>query len=87
MHKSPIGVESAVLRELLTSFRQKQNIHQSTLAQRLGRHQSYVSKYEIGERRLNFIEVIEICLALNINPHQLLDEYLERINNFPHKIF
>ena len=87
MHKSPIGVESAVLRELLTSFRQKQNIHQSALAQRLGRHQSYVSKYEIGERRLNFIEVIEICSALNINPHQVLDEYLEKINNFPHKFF
>lgn len=40
---------------------------QVELAARLGQHQSFVSKYETGERRLDFLEVREICGALQVS--------------------
>jgi len=48
------------LRELLRDIRQKANLTQHELAVRLGRPQSYISKYEGGERRLDFLEIREI---------------------------
>jgi hypothetical protein len=40
---------------------------QVQLAEMLGRPQSFVSKYERGERRLDFVEVFEIAEALRVS--------------------
>jgi transcriptional regulator with XRE-family HTH domain len=40
---------------------------QVELSQALGRPQSYVSKYETGERKLDYVEIAEICEALGIS--------------------
>jgi len=37
------------------------------LSQALGRPQSHVSKYETGERKLDYVEITEICEALGIS--------------------
>ncbi|MBI3054031.1 MAG: helix-turn-helix transcriptional regulator [Betaproteobacteria bacterium] len=42
------------------------NLSQTEVAARLGRPQSYVSKYETGERRLDFAETVFVCDALGI---------------------
>jgi transcriptional regulator with XRE-family HTH domain len=42
--------------------------------QLLRKPQSYVSKYELGERRINVVELIEIAEVLGIMPEQLLRE-------------
>ncbi len=52
----------ALLKQLLESKR----LTQAQLAVRLKVPQSYVSKYETGERRLDFIEAREVCRALGI---------------------
>lgn len=54
------------LQQLLRSIRADAGLRQSDLASRLSRPQSYVSKYESGERRLDFVELREICLALGV---------------------
>ena len=54
--------------------RHEQGLTQSDVAVRLGKHQSYVSKYESGERRLDVIEFIEVCRALMISPSQIIEE-------------
>jgi hypothetical protein len=41
------------------------------LARALGREQSFVSKYERGERRLDFVEVVEISDALGADAGDL----------------
>ena len=41
---------------------------QDQVARALGKPQSYVSKYENGERTLNFIEVIDVIEALEFDP-------------------
>ena len=52
------------------------NITQEQLAQKLNRPQSFVSKYENCERRLDIIEFIEICKALNANPQDLVESLI-----------
>jgi transcriptional regulator with XRE-family HTH domain len=54
----------AVLQEALKQTRLDAQLTQSDLARRLGKPQSYVSKYESGERRLDVIELEEVCIAV-----------------------
>jgi len=54
------------LRELLRQLREKVCLRQVDLAERLHRPQSFVSKYESGEKTLSFLEVGEVCHALGM---------------------
>ena len=58
---------NASVARLLKDARIKAGLKQSELADRLGVPQSFVSKYEIGERRLDVGEVLEICQALGFS--------------------
>ena len=53
-------------RELVKEIRLSKGVTQADLASRLGRPQSYVCKYETGERRLDFVETVLLCEALGI---------------------
>lgn len=59
-------------RELLIQYRQRSSLTQVQLAQRLNRPQSFVSKYESGERRLDVVEFLEIAEALQFDACELL---------------
>ncbi len=61
-----------ILRVALTEERKKKDLKQSEIAAFLGKPQSFVSKYESGERRLNVIEFIDVCKALSIDPTKIL---------------
>lgn len=56
----------------LVDARQKNSLTQQDVAFRLGRPQSFVSKYESGERRLDVIEFLDVCQALGIAPLSIL---------------
>lgn len=43
-------------------------VSQVALAKKLRRHQSFVSKFESGERRLDVIELLEVLRALSVEP-------------------
>jgi len=60
------------LLRLLISARKKARLTQQALAGRLGRHQSFVAKYEAAERRLEVIEFVQICRAIGARPDHLL---------------
>jgi len=57
---------------LLLEARAKAGLTQKELATKLGRPQSFVSKTENAERRLDVIEFIDLCRGLDANPHELL---------------
>ena len=51
---------------LLREFRLKAGLRQQDVAERLGEPQSYVSKFESGERRLDIGELADVCDVLGI---------------------
>lgn len=57
---------------LLADTRQARGLTQAALAKRLRRPQSFVSKYERGERRLDVVEFLEVTRALGADPHAVL---------------
>lgn len=61
------------LREVLIETRRERGLSQVALAAALGRTQSFVSKYESGERRLDFVEVLEIADMLELDISRLVD--------------
>jgi transcriptional regulator with XRE-family HTH domain len=64
------------LRRLLRHSREQRNLTQAALAAILQKPQSFVSKYEAGERLLSFVETIDVCRALDLEPSALVKEYL-----------
>jgi transcriptional regulator with XRE-family HTH domain len=62
-------------RELLIEARQNANLTQAELSSRLKRPQSFVSKYERGERRLDVIEFGEVTQAIGVDPVRFLAKF------------
>jgi transcriptional regulator with XRE-family HTH domain len=58
---------------LLVAERKRQGLSQEKLAERLGRHQQFVSRFEIGERRLDAVELLDICRELGLSAGKMLD--------------
>ena len=63
------------LRELLKNVRVSSGLTQADLADRLKMPQSFVSKYESGERRLDVLELRAICKAMGLS----LAEFLRKL--------
>jgi transcriptional regulator with XRE-family HTH domain len=67
-------------RELLVAARKKADLTQAELSSRLNRPQSFVSKYERGERRLDVVEFHEVASALGVDPVQFLAKLYREIS-------
>jgi transcriptional regulator with XRE-family HTH domain len=67
INKDPRDPDRARFQRLLRSLRERAGLRQEDVAKSLGKPQSFVSKYEGGERRLDMIDVREICRALGIS--------------------
>jgi transcriptional regulator with XRE-family HTH domain len=75
MEKSLYTVQQQRLQELLRQIRVEAGLRQVDLAERLGEPQSFVSKYETGERRLDILEIRAICGIVGIS----LEEFARRL--------
>lgn len=67
MEKSIYTAEYEVVLDLLRTLREQSGITQMELAHLLEQSQSYVSKVERGDRRLDVIQLRTICLTLGSN--------------------
>lgn len=69
----------------LRNARLAQGITQEVLAQKLNRPQSFVAKFENGERKLDIVEFVHIARLLSIEPATVVSELSHiveaRINN------
>lgn len=71
IRKSVHSAEQQLLRELLIAERERAGLTQQKLAKRLGKHQSFVAKYEGGERRLDVVEFVLILREIGADPVRL----------------
>lgn len=69
-------------RRIMALARERQGMTQSELATRLGKPQSFVSKYENGERRLDVVEFVSVCDALGIEATVLFNSVLGETHEY-----
>ena len=79
MDKSIYSKHQEQLQSLLREIRQEAGLKQADLAKRLKQPQSFVSKYESGERCLDFLEIRQVCLAVGISPMKFVQRFEENI--------
>lgn len=81
MHKSLYSHENVVLRSLIRKLRKEANLTQEDIAKKLNWPQSYVSRYEIGVRRLDPVELYHVCDAIGISFKDFAARYEDALSN------
>lgn len=62
----PSAAQRETLSELLIAIRKEAKLDQAAVAKAVGKDQSFVSRYEAGERRLDVLELRAVCKACGI---------------------
>lgn len=62
------------LQKALIDARHAAGMTQAEVAARLNKPQSFVSKYEMGERKLDIIELIDIAKIFNVETEKIILE-------------
>ena len=73
MNKGRLRAKRRQLQKLLKEVRLEMGLRQEEVARALGQPQSFVSKYESGERKLDVIEFMDVCAVLGISPAELMN--------------
>jgi transcriptional regulator with XRE-family HTH domain len=74
--KSVHSSDQAAFCALMVRARKAAGLTQHALARRLNKPQSFVAKYEGGERRLDVVEFIVIARAIGANPLKLMATFV-----------
>ncbi len=72
------SIHSAQYVKFLKSFREarkSKGLSQAELAERVGENQSFISKCERGERRLDIVELRTLCAAMNLTLHTFVLQF------------
>jgi transcriptional regulator with XRE-family HTH domain len=75
MEKRTLHTHREVVRAILRDLRSDSDLRQSDVAHKLGKPQSFVSKYESGERQLDVVELRAVCGVFGIS----LEEFVRRL--------
>jgi transcriptional regulator with XRE-family HTH domain len=81
--KSVFSNEYDVFRRCMIAARKEAKLTQETLARCLNKPQSFVAKYESGERRLDVIEFILVTRAIGIDPCDIIREIERAMSGKP----
>lgn len=68
--------DQAAFCALMVAARKQAGLTQHELARRLKRPQSFVAKYEGGERRIDVVEFVAIVRAIGADPLKLLRDLM-----------
>lgn len=74
MSRSVFSEPYDLLVRSLIEGRRAAGMRQIDLAELLGKPQSFVSKLETGERRLDLVELLVVCRSIGLDPHVLIDQ-------------
>lgn len=73
--------EYRALIEFLAAQRQLKGLNQTQLSQLIGKPQSFVSKVESCERRLDIAEFMDICFLMNVD-FDLITQTLKDVSRY-----
>ena len=82
MKKSLHTSENNILLSLLRQVRQDAGLTQAEMAARLGVNQSWISYYERGSRKLDMLQIRQICVAVGVPIAEfaaMLDKAIEEV--------
>ena len=71
--------ETIMLKELLRDIRERAGLRQVDVAEAINRPQSFISEFEAGQRRLDLVELREVCVACGTTLRRFTDEYERRL--------
>jgi len=77
--KSVHSSELAEFRALMVETRKQAGLTQQQLAKKIGKPQSFIAKYEGGERRLDAVEFIKIVRAIGVDPIAVFRALIRRV--------
>jgi transcriptional regulator with XRE-family HTH domain len=77
--KSVHSREQRVFCDLMIETRKDAGLTQEKLAKRLKRPQSFIAKYEGGERRIDVVEFVAIAKAIGADPIEILRSFMRRV--------
>jgi transcriptional regulator with XRE-family HTH domain len=83
LEKSIFSREYEVFCRLLRTVRQEAGLSQYSMADRLQTTQSWISKCERGERRIDAVELRRFCMAMGIRPDAFMRRLDEAIQALP----
>lgn len=72
--KSVFSHEYDIFRRCMIAARKEAKLTQATLAKSLNKPQSFVAKYENGERRLDVIEFLFVARVIGVDPCDILQK-------------
>jgi transcriptional regulator with XRE-family HTH domain len=79
LRKTTFTSEYAEFCRLLIAAREAAGLSQHDLAKRLGTYRNFVSRYEMGQWRLDIIQVVRICNALGLEPVELMQQLVQAL--------
>jgi len=79
MSKSTFTDAYASVIRLLIALRKERGVSQTELGRRLGKTQQFVSYMELGERRIDIVELYAIAKALCVEPAQVFADVLREM--------
>lgn len=81
MFTDDVYLQREIFQKLLLDIRKEKGITQVELANKLEVPQSFVSKYESGERKIDLIELNLICNALGIALQDFVKQFINRLSS------
>jgi DNA-binding transcriptional regulator YiaG len=79
LDKSVHSEGQSAFSKLMIEARKSARLTQHELAKRLHKPQSFVAKYEGGERRIDVVEFVTVCQAIGADPAKLLKALIKAI--------
>ena len=79
MEKSIFSDDYMLFLQLVRNARKRAGLTQEDVANRLGKTQSFISKCERGERRLDIVDVRDFCEAIGLTLPEFVGEFEEAI--------
>ena len=79
--KSPSKSDYEIFCRCMIAARKDAKLTQATIAKSLKKPQSFVAKYENGERRLDVVEFLLVARVIGVDPCDILKEVEQELSN------